>query len=66
MRGIDQGNIAVFRKPGDREELARIRRLTGLDYTSVPVSLINRSEHPAEGDLAGQDGPARTGRPGIR
>lgn len=66
MNGIDKGNVATFRKQGEREELARIRRLTGLDYTSIPVSLINHGERASEAATAGQQGSARTGRPGIR
>lgn len=30
-----------FRRPDDREELARLKRLTGLDFTEVPRSLLD-------------------------
>lgn len=33
---------ARFRLPDDRDELARLKRLTGLEYESVPESLLNR------------------------
>lgn len=37
-------SIHRFRRPGDREELARLKRLTGLDFTEVPASLLGEPE----------------------
>ncbi len=30
-----------FRRPDDQEELARLKRLTGLDFSEVPCSLLD-------------------------
>jgi|JI10StandDraft_1071094.scaffolds.fasta_scaffold3214000_1 hypothetical protein len=36
-------SIAHFRRRDDRDELARINRLTGLSFETVPCSLVNRA-----------------------
>lgn len=33
-------NVSGFRKPEDLEELARLKRLTGLEFETVPESLL--------------------------
>lgn len=40
------GKVEFFRNTGKREELARLERLTGLQFESVPESLL-RQEAPA-------------------
>lgn len=41
---------ARFRLKDDRAELARIKRLTGLDFDSVPESLLHLVEGPRARD----------------
>lgn len=47
--GTLTGSVTAFRKPGDREELARLERLTGLAFESVPDSLLSPRHTPADG-----------------
>lgn len=46
MKPEDTGSLVRFRRPDDRQELARLKKLTGLDYETVPVSLVS----PAHAD----------------
>ena len=52
--------VARFRHGGEQEELARLRRLTGLDFTSVPESLLGHESIPAANAEAGAAGNLRT------
>lgn len=53
--GSATGPVTAFRKPGDREELARLERLTGLAFESVPDSLLSPRHTPADDPETGAD-----------
>ena len=58
MKRNETTRIARFRKPGELEELARLKRLTGLDYETVPVSLVVPADaDPGAGMAGGDDYP---------
>lgn len=42
-------SVTKLRQPDDREELARLKRLTGLDFGSVPDSLLDPQRDPVAG-----------------
>lgn len=44
--------IATLKARSARVELARINRLTGLDFTELPVSLVNNLNEDEEEPLA--------------
>lgn len=44
---------ARFRLKDDRAELARLKRLTGLDFESVPESLLHLVEAPQQPAMQG-------------
>lgn len=52
---------ARFRLPDDSAELARLKRLTGLDYESVPESLLNRQPAATDDTKKKSRGDARGG-----
>lgn len=63
MKRNDSTRIARFRKPGDHEELARLKRLTGLDYETVPVSLLSPAQADSGASMAGGDDDYPDSRP---
>ncbi|MFP5383686.1 MAG: hypothetical protein ACLGHG_06415 [Gammaproteobacteria bacterium] len=63
MKRNDTSRIARFRKPGDHDELARLKRLTGLDYETVPVSLVSMADPDTGTSIAGGDGDCPDSRP---
>ncbi|MFP5440048.1 MAG: hypothetical protein ACLGHJ_01025 [Gammaproteobacteria bacterium] len=63
------GSTVRFRLPDDRDELARLKRLTGLDYESVPESLLQRPPAADTSKKRNSRGDSRDGtdaQPGIR
>lgn len=61
MTQPSQDSPARFRLPDDSAELARLKRLTGLDYESVPESLLNRQPEVADDTKKKSRGDARDG-----
>lgn len=55
MKQDGQSGVTRFRKRAGKEELERLKRLTGLDFDSVPESLVAPRILPFTGNFAEPD-----------